>query len=292
MDPTMASTYEKNQGVITQLCQLGFTQLESEVYLHLLINGDNTGYAVAKGIGKAVANVYKGVEGLINKGAIEIIMGDSKICHAVPWKQVLTQAQSRFSYNISELELQLSQLPEQQEDESIYQLKNIEQVLNTGKLIIEDASSIIVGEFEPEAAEYFAPFLRNAAKRGVEVRVKIYKPILIDKAYITLREQGEQVYAKTHSTSFKLCADGKESLTAVVSTNLSSVVQAFKSKSALICMQMHCGLIYELILTELKQTIPKGDIKGSQDILAETEHLHPFSTENKVFDAFKSRYQS
>ena len=287
----MANSHEKQQEIITQLSNLGFTQLESEVYLHLLINGDSTGYAVAKGIGKAVANVYKGVEGLSNKGAIEITVSDSKICHAVPWKQVLTQPQSRFSHNISDLEQQLKQLPEQQDDESIYQLKNIEQVLNTGKLIIEHATSIIVGEFEPEAAEYFAPMLRDAATRGVEVRVKFYKDITIDKAHITLRSKGEQVYAKTKNVSFKICADGKESLTAVTSTDLSSVVQAFKSKSALICMQMYCGLIYELILTELKQAIPTGDIQRCQEILSETAHLHPFTTENEVFNAFKSRYQ-
>ena len=41
------------------LMQIGFTQLESEVYLYLLTEGAHTGYAVAKAIGKAVANVYK-----------------------------------------------------------------------------------------------------------------------------------------------------------------------------------------------------------------------------------------
>jgi len=288
----MSNIQDSQQQVITrQLSQLGFTQLESEVYLHLLINGDNTGYAIAKGIGKAVANVYKAVEALSNKGAVEITIGDSKICHAAPWQQVLTSAQSRFSDNISELEQQLKQLPDQQDDESVYQLKNTEQVLTTGKQIIEQANSIIVAELKPETAEYFAPFLAQAVTRGVEVRVKVYQAIDIKGAKITLRQKGEQVYSKTENTSFKLCADGRDSLTALLTADLLQVIQAFKSKSALICMEMYCGLIYELILTDLKQAIPAGDIKLCQQILAETEHLHPFSTENNVFNVFKSRYQ-
>ncbi|KGJ91743.1 TrmB family transcriptional regulator [Colwellia psychrerythraea] len=288
----MSKNQQSQQQVLTsQLCLLGFTQLESEVYLHLLINGDNTGYAVAKGIGKAVANVYKAVEGLSNKGAVEITVGDSKICHAAPWQQVLKSAQSRFSENISELEQQLKQLPAQQDDENVYQLKNTEQVLTTAKLIIAQASSIIVAELKPETAEYFAPFLEQAAARGVEVRIKVYQAITIKGAQITLRQNGKQVYAKTNHSSFKLCADGEDSLTAILTADLLEVIQAFKSKSALICMEMYCGLIYELILTDLKQAIPAGDIKLCQQILDETEHLHPFSTENNVFTNFKSRYQ-
>ncbi|WP_019029966.1 TrmB family transcriptional regulator [Colwellia piezophila] len=279
------------QALTSQLSQLGFTQLESEVYLHLLINGDSTGYAVAKGIGKAVANVYKAVEGLSNKGAVEITVGDSKICHAAPWQQVLTSAQSRFAENISELEQQLKQLPAQQDDENVYQLKNTEQVLTTAKLMIEQASSIIVAELKPEAAKYFALLLEQAVSRGVEVRVKVYQTISIKGAKITLRQKGEQVYAKTDHSSFKFCADGRESLTAILTADFVNVIQAFKSKSALICMEMYCGLIYELILTDLKQAIPAGDIKRCQQILDETEHLHPFSTENNVFTNFKSRYQ-
>ncbi len=288
----MNTTQDSHQQLLSkQLSQLGFTQLESEVYLHLLINGDNTGYAIAKGIGKAVANVYKAVEALSNKGAVEITVGDSKICHAAPWQQVLSSAQTRFSENISDLEQQLKKLPAQQDDESVYQLKNANQVLATAKLMIEQASTIIVAELKPGVDEYLAPFLAQAAVRGVEVRVKIYQDITIEGAKITLRQKGEQVYAKIENTSFKLCADGKDSLTALLTADLSQVIQAFKSKSALICMEMYCGLIYELILTDLKQAIPAGDIKLCQQILFDTEHLHPFSTENNVFNVFKSRYQ-
>ena len=74
-------------------------------------------------------------------------------------------------------------------------------------------------------------------------------------------------------------------------SDISNVIQAFKTKSALVCMNMYCGIIYELILTELKQAIPDCDMNLCQEILNNTEHLHPFSTQNKVFKEYKTRYQ-
>lgn len=281
----------KNQQIISQLCQLGFTQLESEVYLYLLTNGENTGYAVAKGIGKAVAKVYKGIEGLSAKGAIEVSVGDSKICSAVPWKQVLASEQSRFDNTMNSLSEQLKQIPEQQDNESVYQLKNISQVLSAGQQVIENSEFIIVAELEPKVAEYYAPMLAAAGERGVEVRVKVYQPIEIKNAHLTVRQNGEEVYEGTKDVSFKICADGRESLTAALTSDLSNVVQAFKTKSALVCMDLYCGIIYELILTELKQAIPDNDMSLCQQILDKTEHLHPFSTKNNVFKQYQSRYQ-
>jgi len=287
----MNMTPNHNLELISQICQLGFTQLESEIYLHLLFNGENTGYAVAKGIGKAVANVYKGIDGLTRKGAVEVSIGDSKICHAVPWKRVLKSEQTRFAKNIDSLTESFEQLPEPQDNESVYQITNTSQLLQAGQILIEQSQSIVVAELEPMAAEHFAPMLQAAAERGVEVRVKVYRPIEIKHTHITLRKNGEQVFASTQDVSFKLCADGRESLIAALSSDFSSVIQAFKTKSALVSMDIYCGIIYELILTELKQAIPKGDIKRCQAILDETEHLHPFSTKNSVFKEYQSRYQ-
>jgi sugar-specific transcriptional regulator TrmB len=282
---------DQNQDTISQLCQLGFTQLESEVYLHLLINGETTGYAVANGIGKAVANVYKGIESLARKGAVEVSMGDSKICNAVPWQQVLSFERSRFDSNINNLTEKLKQIPEQLDNESVYQLKNASQVLTAGEQIIKEAEHILVAELEPKVADYYAPMLAEAAKRGVEVRIKVYQPMTIKNVHLTIRQNGEQVYAGTKDVSFKICADGRESLTAALTSDLSNVIQAFKTKSALVCMDMYCGIIYELILTELKQSIPSNDINLCHEILNKTEHLHPFSTKNKVFKQYQSRYQ-
>ena len=81
------------------LTKIGFTQLESEVYLYLLTEGAHTGYAVAKAIGKAIANVYKALERLAQKGAVEQSSGKSKLCVALPWRQLIASETKKFNTN-------------------------------------------------------------------------------------------------------------------------------------------------------------------------------------------------
>ena len=60
-----------HQVICQQLTEMGFTSLEAEIYLFLITTGSETGYAIAKGLNKATANVYKALDSLSAKGAIE-----------------------------------------------------------------------------------------------------------------------------------------------------------------------------------------------------------------------------
>lgn len=273
-----------------KLSNLGFTGLESDVYLFLLINGTHTGYAIAKGIGKAIANVYKATESLADKGAIERAMGDSKYCSAVPWPQLLQAQEQAFNENLASLTEDLKQLPESQEEEQVYQLKKLVQVKQHGLRIIEQAEHVLLADIEPGVLPWFTEALVAAANRGVEVKVKIYQDVQLPGVDVTLRPKGEEVYAKTQDINFSICADGKEMIMGLISPDKREVIQAFRTGSALMNLYIYIGLLYGQILTELKQSIPAGDICSAQKSLKKTEHLHPFSSENTVFDAFKQRY--
>ncbi|TQV88327.1 TrmB family transcriptional regulator [Aliikangiella coralliicola] len=287
----MASSIEDISSQVSEkLTQIGFTQLESETYLFLLINGSNTGYSIAKGIGKPVANVYKAVESLSRKGAIESSVAESKQCTAVPWEQFLSIQQKSFINKIETLSECLKQLPLQQQDEKVYQLNNTENVIAQSIRIIDESEEILLADIEPDAMEWLQDSLEKAAHRGVDVRVKVYTPINLKGVKITLRQQGEQIYQKTQDIAYSLCADGKESIIALVTSDKKRIIQAFRTQSALMNMSIYNGLLYGLILTELKIQLPKGDLSGAQKLLAETEHLHPFSAENKVFTVFRQGY--
>ena len=286
----MQSDNELYQRIKQKLTTFGFTGLESEVYLHLLINGTSTGYAVAKGIGKAVANVYKATESLAAKGAVEHAMGDSKSCSAVPWQQLLEVQQQKFKHNLDSLTEDLKRLPESKPEEQVYQLTKFEQVLQHSLRIIDEAEHILLGDIEPEALPWLADSLVRAAERGVEVKVKLYQQASLPGVDVILRQQGEQIYAKTRDINFNLCSDGKEMIMALITADKKQVIQAFRTRSALMNMYIYIGLLYGQILTDLKQSIPAGELKAAQQTLEQTAHLHPFSSENAVFDVFKQRY--
>jgi len=98
------------------------------------------------------------------------------------------------------------------------------------------------------------------------------------------------VLTQKNHTHFTVSSDGQELMMALFNVNASTVIQAFRTTSALMNMRIYCGLLYELILTDLKTIIPQGDIQSAQKILIDTEHLHPFSNKNCVFQAYRQRY--
>ncbi|MFN6262573.1 MAG: TrmB family transcriptional regulator [Chromatiaceae bacterium] len=275
-----------------RLQQLGFTALETDIYLALLRYGDMTGYAVAKQVGKVVANVYKALESLHQKGAVLQLQQDQKRYAAVPWRQLLDHEQRKFSQTLSELATELESLPAPDAQEGVYQLKNPDQLLYDSRQLCRDAQGLLLADLQPAAVPLLAEELVAAASRGVEVRVKIYEPTELPGVHLTLRANGREVYGKTADVSFKLVADGNNFVIGLLSADLSRVIQAFKSRSALLNMSLFCGLTYELILTELKQSLAQNDLARSQQILADTAHLHPFSTENQVFNQFNQRYSA
>lgn len=276
----------------TILVNLGFTQLESEIYTYLLIHGTSTGYGVAKGVDKAVANVYKAIESLSAKGAVEQTSGKKKQCVAVPWKQLIASQRRKFDSDMSQLEESFKNLPSQSTDEQVYQLKNFEQLRDYAAELIENAQHVLLADIEPNAVDLFKPSLIAAAKRGVEVIVKVYEPVELTGVETIVRTKGKQVYGKTNDVQLSVCSDGSEVLIALLSQGADQVIQAFKTRSSLMSLTIYNKLLYEFTLTRLKQVIPNGDIKAAQKILTDTEHLHPFSAENKVLANFKSNYET
>jgi sugar-specific transcriptional regulator TrmB len=274
------------------LIQIGFTQIESEVYLYLLTEGAHTGYAVAKAIGKAVANVYKAIERLAQKGAVEQSSGKNKQCVAIPWRQLITSETKKFNSNMDALTHALTRLPEHQDDEQVYQIKNATQVKEQAVRMVDNAENVILANVEPQAMNWLRRPLIEAAARGVEVRIKVYEEVDMPGVIVVLRQRGSQVYRKTNDVQLYLCTDGKEMLNALLTLDTDNVIQAFRSKSSLMTLMVYNQLLYELVLTELKMVIPMGDIEKAQTILHDTAHLHVFSSENSIFDSFNQRYKN
>src|SRR4028118_1654229 len=89
-----------NQEVIEQsirsLSELGFTELEAMVYAYLVENSPATPYRVAQEIGKPVANTYKAVKSLSQKGALLIDETKNRQCQAVPPDELLGKIKQSF----------------------------------------------------------------------------------------------------------------------------------------------------------------------------------------------------
>ena len=223
----------------------GFTQLESEIYTYLLTKGASTGYGVAKGIGKPAANVYKAVESLSQKGAIEQTYSDKKQCVAVPWKQLLKSQRKKFEQDMEVLENSFLNLPEQEADEQVYQMENIEQLKDYTLNLIKGSKHSLLADIEPNAIDFLKETLVDAASRGVEVIVKVYEPVNLEGVEVIVRDNGKAIYQKTPDTQLSICADGGETMIALLNKQADGVVQAFKTKSSLLSLNIYNKLLYE-----------------------------------------------
>jgi hypothetical protein len=68
------------QESVRHLSTLGFTELEAAVYTFLVESSPATAYRVAQGIGRPVANTYKAVESLQQKGAVLVDETGTRLC--------------------------------------------------------------------------------------------------------------------------------------------------------------------------------------------------------------------
>ena len=73
------------------LSELGFTNLEAEIYAFLLQESPVTGYRIAQAIGKPAANTYKAIQTLELKGAVIVDEGSSRMCRAVSADELLNR---------------------------------------------------------------------------------------------------------------------------------------------------------------------------------------------------------
>jgi len=282
-----------HQIICQQLAEMGFTALEAEIYLFLITTGSQTGYAIAKGLNKPTANVYKASESLSAKGAIEYSVADKKKWTATNWQQFLKRRQKQFSQTLASLEENLTNLHlKEATDEQVYQIEQVDQVIEESILLINNASQILMVEAEPDAVPLFKEALEAAAKRGVEIWIKVYQAVELTGLNVIVRQRGYEIYEKTQDISFKLAADGNAMLIADIAIDGKKVIAAYRSHSALMAMSIYTGLLYELILTELKQLIPNNHLDAAKHLLERSAHLHPMSTENSVFLHYKNKYQT
>jgi HTH-type transcriptional regulator, sugar sensing transcriptional regulator len=279
-----------NTDISINFQKLGLTQLESDIYIFLLKHGLSTGYAIAKGINKPAANVYKALETLGQKGGVVSSLGNNKTFNAVAWQELLDKHKKQFSDNIDALSEQLKSFDQPEVDEQVYQMNNREQVIETTLSMLDAAQSLILADVEPDALPLFADALINAAKRGVEVRVKLYEPADLPCVIVSLRRHCDSIHNKSADVAFSFSCDGYQFVLAMLSDDGNNVIQAFQSHSALMNITMHTQILYGQVLTDLKQFLKDDDLISAKAVLSDTEHLHPMSADNLVFKRYKDRY--
>lgn len=266
------------ENIAQQLSFFGFNQLESDVYIDLLVNQASTGYAIGKRLGKATANVYKALDRLGAVGAVLVTENErNRQYRAVSPEELIAHLERSFQQKKAGLLDSLQSLEIQtEEDERIYELDSVTLVLEKAHDMLRRCQSIAVIDAFPKPLEQLLPTIEAAAARGVKVILQAYAPVTIANVEPTIIHMAQENLDLWKSQQLNVVIDAEESLLALLYADLSGVHQTVWSQSVYLSFLLHVGLIRENNVHQLL-TMPNAPdyYDKAQAILALDERFSP-----------------
>lgn len=262
----------KLENGINSLVELGFTRIEAEIYIFLSQNSPATGYRIARGLGKPVANVYQSIQTLEKKGAILVEEDVNRLYRVVPPKELLGQLQRQFLDKKEQAEATLTTLVNPEEDDRVYKLSSPEQVLERCRQMLRTGNQIIVIDAFPNILALLKDDIEQAARRNVNVAVNLYQPMQLTGVQIFARIDGANIIKRWPGEWINIVIDGEEYLLAFFEKNLDQVIQAIWSSSSYLSWVYYSALMAELQLAMIKRRLKEGaSIRELQSMLEQYE---------------------
>jgi|SRR5579871_1099671 len=240
------------------LQQLGFSELEAAVYTFLLQQAPATGYKIANAIGKPIANTYKAINALQDKGAILVEEGENRLCRAVAPRELVAQMQQTLRQQCEQAVEALAIFHASPEDERVYRLHTREQVIERARQMLGRCRQVALVSAFPHILEEIRADLELTAGRGVGVLLKAYRPIEVQQANITFSNEADLLLSQYPGEELNLVTDAEEHLIALLEKEGRGVIQAIWSASAFLSVVQYNGLYDEWELTRQNRQIAQG----------------------------------
>jgi sugar-specific transcriptional regulator TrmB len=251
-----------NQEIIKQgirsLSELGFTELEAMVYAYLVENSPATPYRVAQEIGKPVANTYKAVKSLSQKGALLIDGTKNQQCQAIPPDELLGKIKQSFLMRHQTAASTLSHLKPSGNHEKIFALETTEQVFDRCRKLIEQAENVILVDAFPQTIEILQPWLETAAQRKIPTIAQVYKPTKIKGVEIVNSHVAKLMLRRWQGQWLILVVDAAEYLFAYLTADGLSVQKAIWCGSVFLSGPQHFNLALAFQFSVIEELIKKG----------------------------------
>jgi sugar-specific transcriptional regulator TrmB len=243
---------------VQSLVAFGLTVLEAEVYVFLLQESSATGYRVAQGIGKPVANTYKAIASLQAKGAVLVEEGANRLCRAVPADELLQRLERQFQENRQRAAQALATLRASPEDDRVYHLRTSDQVLERSRQMLAGCEQVAVLDLFPGPLAELGTAIAETAARGVLTLIKAYAPAQVARAQVVVHPRGHTILKRWPGQWLNLVTDGRESLLAFLTLDGKGVHQALWSGSVYLSWVYHSALGCETILAAVEHSLGKG----------------------------------
>jgi sugar-specific transcriptional regulator TrmB len=241
------------------LVALGFTEIEAAAYTFLLRESPATGYRVAQGIGRTVANCYKALESLEIRGAVMSEESETRNYRSVPPDELLRGLEKVFVKHREQVAQLLARVDRRDlRDDRVYQLRTPSQVYERCRAILDSACHIVLLDVFAEPLAELLESVELAIMRGVKVAVMVYEPTDLPRAEVVLNFQASIVRARWSGQWANLAADSAQHVHALMSPDGSEVLHATWSASAFLAHLYQSGLLGEMSASVVRNAIKAG----------------------------------
>jgi sugar-specific transcriptional regulator TrmB len=230
------------------LTGFGFTELESRLYVELIRHAPATGYRLAQLLGKAPANTYQALAGLVRKGAAVGSETEPKAYRPVAPAELFAGLRQSFDSGAQQAIAALNAMHAPVAEDRLYGINSVPQALVRAHALIEGAQRIVLFDLFPEPLSMLHEALAAATRRGVTVAGLVYrKPgeapytqiMGVSAAFVAQHWPGQQM---------SLIADAREVMLVSLAHGGEALLQGLWSDSAYLACLHHSGLSAEIRL--------------------------------------------
>lgn len=265
---------KKKQSPEDVFMELGFNNLEAEVYVALLRNGPQTAYRIGKLVNRPTANVYKAVDALCEKGAVEVDESEVKICKAIAIDSVGKQLEMEYKNRISRAVETFQDIRIASSGSGIYSLQSVEAVFQRAKEMLGRCKKVAVADLFPAPMELLLDDIRELAAKGADVMLEAYSAVSIEGVSVAMPEVSGQTLKYWKAQQLNLAIDGEEILVALFNEDMTELIQANYSNNLYLSCIMYAGMRSEhqfLLLSGAKTMEEVNALKKGMKFFVNTD---------------------
>ena len=252
---------------IQSLVNIGFTRMEAQVYICLLQESPQSGYGVAKKLGKPAAYIYRAIDVLEKKGALLRQRGATKLLRAVPYNELINQLDEQFKTQLRSAEEGLKDIRPTDWDDHIYALSTVEQVYERANEMISRASGGIAVDLYPVPLKRLQNALELASKRNVYVGAVVYEEtdVAINRQVPSFAEGNVKSWSRQW---LRIAVDGIEFMYALLTADGSEVHDAIWSANPVQAWLAYYSMVKERRLHQAMNIDPDtGSLEDLHSLL-------------------------
>ena len=198
---------------ISSLKELGFTQYEAACYMALISKHPVNGSKLSKISGIARSRIYDVLRSMISKGYV--LETESSQYAPFPPDELIKKLSIDFNQKIKTFEKEVTKALQEPVYEYIWTLTGYDNIMLKAKEMIENAEIEIYARLFSKASNYLEEYLKQADKRGVNIRYIAMGDVSVDFDVQVIHPEKDLLIEKIGGRSFDIIVDKKESLAGV-----------------------------------------------------------------------------